>query len=199
MSANPPRSAAMAVRRALQEWAHERVAGLLEATVAAGPGEAGAPVAPPTLTLDWGGTTVLGSRPVDIDDDAGAGVWLLHHEDVALAFVWRCNSLDLADLFAHEFVREATLAAVASNDDGNRVLHFTAEVDGQAFGGKLYLDGAVVPERTDENMTRSLYTYRVPGTVTYPVLAVEQEATGVMNIVVTINGTTYSLEEIVDA
>lgn len=184
-------SAAQSVRNALQEWAQSLVGDLFSAaTVAGGPLEPGQVPALPTLGLEWGSTRVEHSRPVDDD-----GLWLLHYEDVDLAFVWRANDLEQADLFAHTFAARAAAAAMASNDDGNRVLHFA--VGDQA--AKLYLDGAVTPVAADENLTRGLYTYRVPGAVSYPVVEAFAEDAALMNIVVVIGETAYDLEEIINA
>lgn len=199
-------SAAQSVRDALRTWALELVADVLPAaTVEGGPVEAGAAPSLPTLGLDWGATTVEASRPTDVeeenDETTGQGVWLLHYESVQMGFVWRATTPEDADLFAHEFATRAALAAVRSNGGGNRVLHFGVSLGDDDRTAKLYLSGEVVPERRDENVTRSLYTYRVPGSVSYPVYAVESEsdATGLMAIVVTINGTSYELAEIVEA
>lgn len=197
-------SASQTVRDALRAWALGLVADVLPAsTVEGGPVGAGEAPDLPTLGIDWGATTVVQAQPYDVEDendqDTGAGVWLLHYEEVQLGFVWRATTPEDADLFAHEFAARAALAAMASNDDGQRVLHFDVSIGDATRTAKLYLGGEIVPVRLDENATRSLYTFRVPGAVSYPVYAVESpsDATGLMHVVVTINGSTFELDTIV--
>lgn len=195
-------AASQIVRDALQLWAQSKVADLLpQSTFEGGPVEAGAAPALPTLGLDWGATEVSGSRSTDIEEeidlDTGAGVWLVHYEDVELAFVWRATNPEDADLFAHEFAVRAAREARESNEEGSRVLHFDVTIGGLTRTAKLYLSGEVVPVRPDENATRSLYTFRVPGSVSYPVIDVESpdDATGLMNITVVLDGTSYPIPE----
>ncbi len=190
-------SAAQSVRDALQTWAQSLVADLLpQATVEGGPAEAGQAPALPTLSLDWGATRTERVRPTD-GVESLRGVWLLQYEDVDLAFIWRATSLEDADLFAHEFAARAALAALRSNDEGNRVLHFDVTLGDLTRTAKLYLGGEVVPVQPAENVTRSLYTYRVPGSVAYPVYFAEPDSdpTGLMNVIVIINGTSYPLAQ----
>ena len=195
-------SATQIVRDALQLWAMSLVADLYPAsTVEGGPVEPGQAPALPTLGLDWGTTEASGGRSVDIPEEVdlatGAGTWLVHYEDVELAFIWRATAPEQADLFAHTFANRAARAARDSNEDGQRVLHFDVEIGDATRTAKLYLSGEVVPVRTEENVARGLYTFRVPGSVAYPVIDVEspQDATGLMNIVVVIGGTSYPIPE----
>lgn len=199
-----PLSAEGVVRGALADWARGLVADIMPAaTVEGGPVEAGAAPDLPTLGVEWGRAQLLHVQPVDVPISEGndARIWFLGYEDVPLAFVWRAATPDDADFFAHEFARRAALAAMESNDDGNRVLHFEAQLGEVARTGKLYLDGIVAPEKPDENVTRSLYTYRVPGSVSYPSYAAESPGaeTGLMNITVVINGKSFELAEILNA
>jgi hypothetical protein len=198
-------SATQVVRDALQEWAQGLMSDLIpEVSVEGGPVVAGDSPDMPTLGIEWGTTQVIHARPYDVAAEnnlaTGQGVWLLQYEEVELAFVWRANTPELSDLFAHEFGTRAALEAVASNEDGNRVLHFEVEIGDATRTGKLYLGGEVVPVNPADNASRSLYTFRVPGTVTYPVFRVEPEAeaTGLLNIIVIINGTSYELAAIPD-
>lgn len=187
-------SAAQVVRNALEEWATGLVSDLFEAVVEGGPVAAGSSPPLPTLGLDWGATRVTG-RPVDEEVTDWGAVLRLWYEDVDLAFVWRSTSPEHADLFAHEFAARAGLAAVASNPDGNRVLHFEVELGpGVTREAKLYLEGSVTPVKPEENATRSLYTFRVAGAVSYPVTYVEHF--GVMNVVVIINGERFELADL---
>lgn len=189
-----PVSAAQVVREALQEWAHGLLADLFEAVVLAGPVVAGEAPALPTLGLDWGATQVNGRIVEEESPAEGTGTFRLWYEDVDLAFIWRATTPEQADLFAHEFVTRAATEAMQSNPDGNRVLSFDLEFGpGVTRGAKLYLEGSVVPVRPEENATRSLYTFRVAGAVSYPVVRVEY--LGVMKVVVIINGERFELAD----
>jgi len=201
-------AASQIIRDALQLWAQSKVADLLpQSTIEGGPVVAGDAPALPTLGLDWGSTSVEGSRSMDVEEetdlDTGAGTWLVHYEDVEIAFVWRAANPEDADLFAHEFAIRAAREARESNEEGSRVLHFDVTLGGLTRTAKLYLSGEVVPVRPEENATRSLYTFRVPGSVSYPVYEVESpsDATGLMNIIVQLGGLkggrSFSLVDIV--
>lgn len=166
--------------------------------------EAGEVTVLDTLGLAWGSTVEGGTRPEELDAfDDGRGVWLLHEEEAELAFVWRGTTPEDADFFAHQFVKLATRAACRSNPSGNRVLHFAIEIDGVARTARLYLDGRIVPDAGSgsDNALRSLYTFRVPGSVVYPVLDVESldDATGLMNVVLEVNGQRTALADITEA
>lgn len=191
-------SATQIVRLALQAWAHDLLCDLFEAvTVEGGPVLAGEAPPLPTLGLEWGGTKVHG-RVVDEEVLAGGAVLRLWYEDVDIAFVWRATTPEQADLFAHEFATRAARDAMLSNPDGNRVLSFEIELAPDVIrDAKLYLDGSVVPAKAEENATRSLYTFRVAGAVSYPVIRVEH--LGVMNLVVVINGHRFELADFEEA
>ena len=198
-------SASEIVREALRSWAAELLNGIAPAAFTVGTADPSEGETIPTLGIAWGAVDTVDSVPFDEEVFEGElpadarGVWRLHTEDVALAFVWRANTPEDADFFAHEFATRAKLAAMESNDEGSPVLHFSVTyAGGMSRTGRLYLDGPVIPEASEEALLRSLYTFRVPGSVVYPVMRVENagEATGQMSVILVINGKTTALSSL---
>lgn len=197
------------VRAALKAWAESLMADVappvcVVGETAEGEGEA---VSLPTLGIGWGQVDEFEAVPAveDIYDDEdpampARGVWRLHYEDAQVRFSWNASSAESADLFAHVFFTRAKVAAAKSNPEGSPVLHIRVSFAGVERTCKLYFDGKTVPETTENSLLRGLYTFGVTGTVTYPVMHIEDPgmgfATGRMSVVVDVDGVLTSLDDL---
>lgn len=192
-------SAAEVVRAALIAWAQRIMGEVAPRTVDVANTEEGQGSTLPTISLAWGSTEEIDDTADEEVYEDGRAVWRLHYEDAAFGFMFRANDPAEADYFAHYFATRAKLEAMKSNTEGNPVLHlrvtFTGGIERTV---RMYLDGRVQNESGDDAHLRGLYTYRVPGSVTYPVMAVEDHdnATGVMTVVLVINGHEVRLVDI---
>lgn len=175
------------VREAMRAFGMRLMQGILpSAAVSATPQDAGASENLPQMIVEWASVEAWDTRPEDEEVlPDGRGVWRLHREEAGGAFKFLGRTPEEADYCAREFVRRAKREARKSNPEGNPVLHFVVDAGGARRTGKLYLPGHVVPLRTDDEVLRSLYAFRVPVTADYPVMDVEDEkSVGLLNIVI---------------
>jgi len=187
-----PNLTANIIREALAAWALDLVSDLIvDAQAIAGPLEPGELPPLPTVGIEWSTAYGITEYPDVSFDVDGSERWMIQTEEAELAFVWRSNDRDEADLLAHAFKSRSAIESSESNPDGNRVLHFFVNLDGQSYLAKLYELGTVEPPNPTDAGERSLYTQRIPASVIYPSVYLRDADLAEMNIGVTVNGTIY--------
>lgn len=189
-----PKSPAAIVRVALMDWAKAIVRDVLPQVevVAQAEGEV-RPI--PVAGIEWGTNEVADQRPTPIESYAdGRARWRIANDEVPIAFTYRCDSFEHAELVAYEFRARAQTRAARVSKAASRTIKIAFKVDGRDLEGRLYLEGKVDPYPADRAQKRNEWIARIPALVVFPVVWVDppDDPTGqIKQIEVEINGSTY--------